>query len=156
MSLESCASGRGKKRPQAAKLYSGRGKNGHRPRNTESRALGGVKTATGGPERTAFHIWDAPGAELSRRPFSVLLFRTLYTARSRFASRPLRSYTAIQRYTLYSYTSLYTTQAIQHPSARTLQLIKHGHSETVSIRNLVGNFGWIPSVSDKNETVRHR
>ena len=39
--------------------------------------------------------------------------------RTRLASRPLRSYTAIQRYTLYSYKSLYTIsiQAIQHPSA---------------------------------------
>ena len=36
--------------------------------------------------------------------------------RTRLASRPLRSYTAIQRSTLYSFTSLYTIQPMQHPS----------------------------------------
>ena len=33
-------------------------------------------------------------------------------------SRPSRSYTAVQRYTVYSYTSLYTIQPLQHPSGR--------------------------------------
>ena len=31
---------------------------------------------------------------------------------------PLYSYTAIQRYTVYSYTALYSIQPIQHPSAQ--------------------------------------
>ena len=35
---------------------------------------------------------------------------------TRMGSRPSRSYTAIQRYTVYSYTSLYTIHPLQHPS----------------------------------------
>ena len=71
-----------------------------------------------GPVITLKPLWGSPGTELSTwsiGSLSLCCIRAIQ--RTRIASRPLRSYTAIQRYTLYSYTSLYTIQAIQHPSA---------------------------------------
>ena len=68
-----------------------------------------------GPVITLKPLWGSPGTELSTwSTGSLCCIRAIQ--RTRIASRPLRSYTAIQRYTLYSYTSLYTIQAIQHPS----------------------------------------
>ena len=67
------------------------------------------------PVITLKPLWGSPGTELSTwSTGSLCCIRAIQ--RTRIASRPLRSYTAIQRYTLYSYTSLYTIQAIQHPS----------------------------------------
>ena len=71
------------------------------------------------PVVTLKPLWEPPGTELST--WSIGRFCCIRAIqRSRIASRPLRSYTAIQRYTalytLYSYTSLYTIHAIQHPS----------------------------------------
>ena len=73
------------------------------------------------PVITLKPLWGSPGAELSTWSIgSLCCIRAIQ--RTRLASRPLRSYTAIQRYTLYSYTSLYTIQAIQHPSAHNAKL----------------------------------
>ena len=52
-------------------------------------------------------LWGSPGTELSTWSIgSFCCIRAIQ--RTRIASRPLRSYTAIQRYTLDSYTSLST------------------------------------------------
>ena len=59
------------------------------------------------PVITLKPLWGSPGTELSTWSIgSLCCIRAIQ--RTRLASRPLRSYTAIQRYTLYSYTSLYT------------------------------------------------
>eukprot|EP00964_Phaeocystis_antarctica_P122580 scaffold86249_cov66-Phaeocystis_antarctica.AAC.3 len=65
------------------------------------------------PMGTLIYIWDAPGAELA----------TYAIQHSRLASRPLRSYTAIQRYTaLYSaihYTAIHRYTLCNLPGAAT-------------------------------------
>ena len=73
------------------------------------------------------------GPNWLRVPWPFLLYKVLYNTHPRLASRPLRSYTAIQRYTaLYSaiqrYTAIqpyiaihFTIQARQHPSVSELQ-----------------------------------
>ena len=59
------------------------------------------------PVITLKPLWGSPGTELSTWSIgSLCCIRAIQ--RSRFASRPLRSYTAIQRYTaLYSYTAIH-------------------------------------------------
>ena len=69
---------------------------------------------------TLIYIWNAPGDEMATWPMAI--FAVYAIQRTRIASRPLRSYSAIQRYTLYSYTSRYTIQPMQHPSASCLCL----------------------------------
>ena len=57
-----------------------------------------------GPVITLKPLWGSPGTELSTwSTGSICCIRAIQ--HSRFASRPLRSYTAIQRYTPYRYTS---------------------------------------------------
>ena len=70
----------------------------------------------GNTSRTLLASWGRTGYVAHGHFCCIRCYTTYYT---RIASRPLRSYTAIQRYTLYSYTSLYTIQAIQHPSGCT-------------------------------------
>ena len=85
------------------------------------------------PVITLKPLWGSPGTELSTWSIgSLCCIRAIQ--RTRIASRPLRSYTAIQRYTLYSYTSLYTIQAIQHPSGFWISILlgSFGPSATAS------------------------
>ena len=89
---------------------------------------------------TLIYIWDAPGAELATWPTAIFAvqYKMLYNVHaSRISPRGpcvASSYTAIQRYTLYSYTStsLYTIQAIQHPSACAFASRTPGHAPTFS------------------------
>ena len=76
------------------------------------------------------HGWDSlPRSKTSPkkaifRLYTATFYTAKYTAKNRCIAlytdthcvTALQSYTAIQRYTLYSYTALYTIQPLQHPS----------------------------------------